>query len=45
MIFSNNKMNTKQQNNYERMLSTFRLEVPEFFNAGFDIVDRWAEQD
>lgn len=38
-------MNTKQQNNYERMLSTFRLEVPEFFNAGFDIVDRWAEQD
>ena len=38
-------MDTKQQNNYERMLSTFRLEVPEFFNAGVDIVDRWAEQD
>jgi acyl-coenzyme A synthetase/AMP-(fatty) acid ligase len=38
-------MDVKQGQAYQSMLSTFRLEVPEFFNAGFDIVDRWAEQD
>ncbi len=38
-------MDAKQEQAYQSMLSTFRLEVPEFFNAGFDIVDRWAEQD
>jgi len=34
----------ESQNEYERMRHTFKLEVPEFFNAGFDIVDRWAEE-
>jgi len=34
----------ESQNEYERMLRTFKLEVPEFFNYGFDIVDRWAEE-
>lgn len=38
-------MDAKQEQEYQRMLSTFQMEVPEFFNAGFDIVDRWAEQD
>ena len=38
-------MGKKPEDEYQEMLSTFKLEVPEFFNAGFDIVDRWAEQD
>jgi acetyl-CoA synthetase len=29
--------------NYEDTYRDFRLEVPEFFNFGFDVVDRWAE--
>ena len=37
-------MAKESQNEYERMLRTFKLEVPEFFNYGFDIVDRWAEE-
>ena len=37
-------MAKESQNEYERMRHTFKLEVPEFFNAGFDIVDRWAEE-
>jgi len=34
----------RAQEEYERMCSTFKLEVPEFFNAGVDVVDRWADQ-
>lgn len=37
-------MKKKAHDEYERIRSTFKLEVPEFFNAGFDIVDRWADQ-
>lgn len=37
-------MAEESQNEYERMLRTFKLEVPEFFNYGLDIVDRWAEE-
>lgn len=37
-------MEKESQAEYERIRSAFKLEVPEFFNAGFDIVDRWAEQ-
>src|SRR5437879_12315993 len=29
--------------NYEQEHASFRLAVPEFFNFGFDVVDRWAE--
>ena len=29
--------------NYEETYRDYRLEVPEFFNFGFDVVDRWAE--
>lgn len=28
---------------YEEEYANFRLEVPEFFNFGFDVTDRWAE--
>ena len=28
---------------YEETYENFRLEVPEHFNFGFDVVDRWAE--
>lgn len=37
-------MEKGSQDEYQRIRSTFKLEVPEFFNAGVDIVDRWAEQ-
>src|SRR5438128_6344880 len=29
--------------NYDQGHASFRLAVPEFFNFGFDVVDRWAE--
>ncbi|PKB84378.1 MAG: acyl-CoA synthetase [SAR202 cluster bacterium Io17-Chloro-G9] len=29
--------------NYEETYRDYHLEVPEFFNFGFDVVDRWAE--
>ena len=29
--------------NYEQEHASFRLAVPEFFNFGLDVVDRWAE--
>ena len=29
--------------NYEETFRDFQLEVPEFYNFGFDVVDRWAE--
>ena len=28
---------------YEDAYRSYRLEVPEYFNFGFDVVDRWAE--
>src|SRR5262245_9872285 len=29
--------------NYEQERATFRLDVPQTFNFGFDVVDRWAQ--
>ncbi|WP_035589187.1 acyl-CoA synthetase [Hippea jasoniae] len=29
--------------NYEEEVKNFRLEVPEYYNFAFDVVDRWAE--
>ena len=29
--------------NYEETFRDFQLEVPEYYNFGFDVVDRWAE--
>ena len=34
---------TPNMENYEETFRDFRLEVPEHFNFGFDVVDRWAE--
>ncbi len=29
--------------NYEALYDAFHLDVPEYFNFGFDVMDRWAE--
>jgi acetyl-CoA synthetase len=31
--------------NYEETYRNFRIEVPEYFNFGFDVVDAWAKKD
>ena len=28
---------------YEETYASFRLDVPEFYNFAFDVVDKWAE--
>ena len=28
---------------YEQTYNSFRLDVPEFYNFAFDVVDKWAE--
>jgi acetyl-CoA synthetase len=30
---------------YEDMCKNFTIDVPEFFNFGFDVVDNWARKD
>ena len=30
---------------YEATYSTFKIDVPEYFNFGFDVVDKWAKED
>lgn len=30
-------------NDYDLVAETFRFNVPEYFNYGFDVIDRWAE--
>ena len=30
---------------YEDMLRTFSIEVPEYYNFGFDVIDAWARKD
>ncbi|MCX6688679.1 MAG: AMP-binding protein [Methanoregula sp.] len=30
---------------YETMYKKFRIEVPEYFNFGFDVIDAWAHKD
>lgn len=30
---------------YETMAKNFRIDVPEFFNFGFDVIDAWAHKD
>ena len=37
------KIATPNMRDYEDSYRTERLEVPEYFNYGFDVVDRWAE--
>lgn len=31
--------------NYEETYRNFRIEIPEYFNFGFDVVDAWARKD
>ena len=30
---------------YEEMYKNFRIDVPEYFNFGFDVIDAWANKD
>jgi acetyl-CoA synthetase len=30
---------------YDEMYASFRIDVPEYFNFGFDVVDKWAKKD
>ena len=30
---------------YDEFVESFRIEVPEYYNFGFDVIDRWAETD
>ena len=34
---------TMNMENYEETYNTFHLDVPEFYNFAFDVVDKWAE--
>ena len=34
---------TPNMQDYQETYKDFRLEVPEYFNFGFDVMDRWAE--
>ena len=36
---------TTNMRDYEEEYATFRIEVPEFYNFGFDVIDRWADTD
>ena len=29
--------------NYDKTYREFRLNVPEYYNYGFDVIDKWAE--
>ena len=31
--------------NYEETCKTFSIDVPEYFNFGYDVIDKWAETD
>ena len=39
--------NTREPNmtDYEAACANFRIDVPEYFNFGYDVIDRWAEID
>jgi len=34
---------SKKEDRYEEMYRNFKWNVPEYYNFGFDVVDRWAE--
>ena len=35
----------EQTNNYKDLYKNFSWEIPEFYNIGFDVCDKWAEKD
>ena len=41
------EMNREEHNimNYEEFYRNFSINVPEYFNFGFDVIDAWAEKD
>jgi acetyl-CoA synthetase len=41
-VFGHNEHNMPD---YNEMYRSFRIEVPEYFNFGFDIIDAWANKD
>ena len=30
---------------YDEVYANFRIEVPEYYNFGFDVIDAWAQRD
>lgn len=34
-----------QMTSYEEFTESFKIDVPEFFNFGFDVIDKWSETD
>jgi acetyl-CoA synthetase len=36
---------TSNMRDYEEEYATFRIAVTEFYNFGFDVIDRWADTD
>jgi len=34
-----------QMTSYDEFVESFRIEVPEYYNFGFDVIDKWAETD
>jgi len=34
-----------QMTSYDDFVENFRIDVPEYFNFGFDVIDKWAETD
>ena len=41
-VFGHNKHNMPD---YDAMYRSFKIDVPEYFNFGFDVVDAWAKKD
>ncbi|MBO6549220.1 MAG: acyl-CoA synthetase, partial [Rhizobiales bacterium] len=35
----------QETNNYKDLYENFSWEIPEFYNIGFDVCDKWAEKD
>ena len=36
-------LNGSNMEDYEETVRNFRFSIPEYFNFGFDVIDRWAE--
>ena len=41
-VFGHNEHNMPD---YDEMYHSFKIDVPEYFNFGFDIIDAWANKD
>jgi acetyl-CoA synthetase len=46
MLFSDNTvLNPNKPSDYKTLYRDFRINVPEYFNFGFDVIDVWARKD